>query len=197
MNNRLLVIIDPQNDFITGSLLVPNAQSAMDKLALYIKEHCEDYDAIILSQDWHPENHMSFIENGGKWPTHCVSGTEGAEIYAPILDAITEVFLTKNKKLDILHVLKGEDHYIEEYSAFENENNLNALVERCKRYNVEQIDFCGLAGDVCVLNSISSLLDNEFFKDKINVLIEFSPSLDDGSVLKEFVKENNLKSEQG
>ena len=36
--NKLLLIVDPQVDFITGSLPVEGAAKAMDALATYVKE---------------------------------------------------------------------------------------------------------------------------------------------------------------
>lgn len=47
MNNRLLLIIDPQIDFITGALPVPDAEKAMDALAEYLLRNNHDYTHII------------------------------------------------------------------------------------------------------------------------------------------------------
>ncbi len=34
---------------------------------------------VYSTRDWHPENHCSFIPQGGPWPIHCVVGTEGVQ----------------------------------------------------------------------------------------------------------------------
>ena len=51
---------------------------------------------------------------------------------------------------------------------------------------IEQIDICGLAGNVCVLNTASDL-KAIVGADKIHILEAYAPSLDDGSALKAFV----------
>lgn len=33
---------------------------------------------VVTTQDWHPSNHVSFVEFGGSWPSHCVANTHGA-----------------------------------------------------------------------------------------------------------------------
>lgn len=40
---NILLIVDPQNDFITGSLAVEGAKERMMKLASYIEQHNYDY----------------------------------------------------------------------------------------------------------------------------------------------------------
>ena len=72
---NVLLIVDPQNDFITGSLAVEGAKEKMMYLSDYINS--VEYDYIFITMDTHPENHMSFKENGGIWPKHCVAGTNG------------------------------------------------------------------------------------------------------------------------
>ena len=78
--NNVLMIIDPQYDFISGSLECSDAIEKMTKLAYYIRENGEKYDSIVITLDWHPIDHCSFIENGGEWPMHCVAYTKGASI---------------------------------------------------------------------------------------------------------------------
>lgn len=70
---KLLLIIDPQIDFITGTLPVPGAVDAMDSLAEYIRRNNSDYDRVIVTADRHPMRHCSFKAEGGKWPAHCVA----------------------------------------------------------------------------------------------------------------------------
>lgn len=55
-----LVIVDPQNDFINGSLAVPGAEKAINNTIEFIKKHKEDLDYIAITADWHPYDHCSF-----------------------------------------------------------------------------------------------------------------------------------------
>ena len=81
------MIVDPQVDFVSGTLPVPGAEKAMAELALYIKERGNDYSVIVITADSHPYNHSSFRECGGEWQRHCVSDSIGAAIYPDVFDA--------------------------------------------------------------------------------------------------------------
>ncbi len=94
------IIVDIQGDFtqlMDGSLAVPGTN--LDYLHKINKAVHLISDAGIplwASQDWHPEEHVSFYTNhpgkkafdrinlNGKeqtlWPPHCVQGTSGAEL---------------------------------------------------------------------------------------------------------------------
>lgn len=179
--NKLLLIIDPQIDFISGALPVPGAESAMNSLAGYILTHGNRYDRIIVTADRHPMDHCSFVDKGGKWPRHCVADSVGAAIWPPIMDAL----YWHSEKVTVLH--KGEDAGKEEYSIFKNaqasENIRHLLNER----DIKEIDICGLAGDVCVADTIRDgvrLPDRPAF----NVLTPYTPSLDGGYGLDSLIK---------
>lgn len=99
MRNKLLLIIDPQVDFIMGSLPVPGAEKAMNSLAEYIRYHVSEYSYIIITADRHPMRHCSFKSEGGDWPIHCVADSTGAAIWSPIMD----ILLDNPNKVKILH----------------------------------------------------------------------------------------------
>lgn len=63
--NKLLLIIDPQTDFITGTLPVPASGKAMNELAGYITDNNGLYAHKIVTTDRHPFNHCSFTSAGG------------------------------------------------------------------------------------------------------------------------------------
>ena len=74
---KTLIVVDVQNDFMPGgSLPVPDG----DKVADYVNDIINNYDVVVFSKDWHPDNHCSFDKNGGPWPTHCVQQEEGSEL---------------------------------------------------------------------------------------------------------------------
>lgn len=56
----LLLIIDPQNDFINGSLTVKNANDCMFRLSEFIADNVEEIDDIIVTLDSHQPGHVSF-----------------------------------------------------------------------------------------------------------------------------------------
>lgn len=175
---KLLLVIDPQNDFISGSLPVPGAIPAMDELAAHVAK--EVYDHKVVTLDYHPENHCSFIDNGGQWPAHCVSESPGAEIYPPLGHAL-------KSSAGSLHILtKGSHPQKEEYSILQNKTSAAILVPLLKE--ADRVDVCGLAGDICVLNTLKDAIDL-CGPDKFHVLECFAPSLDGGTALAEYVKD--------
>ena len=56
-----LLVIDMQNDFISGSLAVTGAEDLLGPMSAMIED--DVWDQIIFSKDWHPANHISFLSN--------------------------------------------------------------------------------------------------------------------------------------
>ena len=168
MDNKILIIIDPQNDFILGSLSVNGAIEAMNKLSNFIIEHGRQYSKIVLTADWHPITHCSFIENGGKWPIHCVQFSIGASLYEPIMNALKEI------EADYTILTKGLNEDREEYSIFKNPTSCDKIMAICN--DVKNIDMCGIAYDVCLFDSAKDAL-RALPNANIHILKEFSPSI--------------------
>ncbi|MDE5555782.1 MAG: isochorismatase family protein [Muribaculaceae bacterium] len=187
--NKILLIIDPQVDFITGSLSVGGALETMDALADYIRQHGDEYRQIIVTADRHPMNHCSFKRNGGIWPTHCVADSVGAAIWQPIMDALIDF----DGDITILH--KGEKSDKEEYSIFKNEEATEIIKAIIRKENIKQIDICGIAGDVCVADSIrdgAEIFGTEIFR----VLPRFTPSIDGGATLSDLIAKLKLSCDR-
>lgn len=180
---RLLLIIDPQVDFITGTLPVPGAEKAMDSLADYITVNSDTYTEIVITADRHPADHFSFAPQGGEWPVHCVHDSVGAAIWPRLYDAA----LVTGCPVTVLH--KGERPDVEEYSIFQNTYSCAALAGIVERRGITHIDICGLAGDVCVLSSLGDGL-RVLPGIRFGVLARYSPSLDGGKALETFITEN-------
>lgn len=162
----ILIIIDMQNDFMPGGNL---AVSGGDKIIPVINHLQEKFDLVIATQDWHPENHVSFASNhGGKnpfekinwqgseqvlWPNHCIQNSNGADFH-PDLDM---------KKVEAIF-RKGMDAEIDSYSGFyDNGHKKNTgLAGYLRERKATNLFFCGLAADVCVLFSIHDALSEGF-----------------------------------
>ena len=148
-----LLVIDVQNDFCPGgALAVPGG----DEVVAPINAMMDQFDAVILTQDWHPAGHSSFAStHPGKspfdliempygpqvlWPDHCVQGTEGAEFH-------------KDLRTDADLILrKGFRPAIDSYSAFfENDRTTPTGLEGYLRTRgIETLTLAGLATDFCV-----------------------------------------------
>lgn len=173
---KTLFIVDPQNDFINGSLPVEGGENSMNKLSHDITSL--GYNNIIVTLDWHPRRHASFKE----WPVHCVQHTVGAAVYAPLMDELY--------KIDNLTFLTKGNFEKDEYSIFQNSISKDKAIEAL--LNNDEIHVCGLAGDVCVLNTLSDML-KYIPSNKIKILSQYIASLDNGIKLKKFANENDIE----
>lgn len=71
-----LLVVDVQRDFCPGGSL---AVAAGDHVAVRVQALAPLFSTVVTSRDSHPEGHVSFVEQGGPWPIHCVQGTVGWE----------------------------------------------------------------------------------------------------------------------
>ena len=145
-----------QNDFCTGGAL---AVTDGEKIIEYINGAQEEFETIILTQDWHPQEHSSFASNHGAepysniemeygpqilWPDHCIQGSTGASFHKNL----------NTNKSDII-LRKGSNPKIDSYSAFfENDKNTPTGLEGyLVKKEIKQLYLCGLALDYCVFYS--------------------------------------------
>ncbi|MGM9713270.1 MAG: isochorismatase family protein [Prevotella sp.] len=185
--NKMLLLVDVQYDFINGSLAVNGAPAIMDNLAQFIaSQPAGTYKEIVMTSDFHPYNHSSFKDNGGMWPVHCVQFSHGASIYQPVFEAV-------NKLVPCAPVLtKGDDVATDEYSIMANKKSAERLLEIIKNSGIDEIYVAGLCGDYCVGNTIKDLVEAGH-GEKIRVMKQFIGNIDDGTVLKGIIEKNSLK----
>ena len=186
---NILLIVDPQNDFISGTLAVPKASEKMLELTSYLKEKGHNYDYICITLDSHAINHCSFNTNGGIWPEHCIRYELGWHLPKYLTDVL-------NTYAHVKYYHKGTDIKNEEYSIFNNKQDgqilKNFLLDLSKKDQVF-IDVCGIAGDYCVLETLKGLL--EFIPSQyIFVLNEFIASIDGGNSLNTYITNKNINS---
>jgi len=149
-----LLVIDIQIDFLPGGAL---AVTGGDAIIPGINSLAAKFDHVILTQDWHPANHISFASTHhlkpfidtidapyGKqtlWPDHCVQGTPGAQLHPGLDIPHTELILRKGFRRDI-----------DSYSAFTENDGATptGLAGYLRERNLTRLFFTGLAYDFCV-----------------------------------------------
>ncbi|QCX53868.1 bifunctional nicotinamidase/pyrazinamidase [Elizabethkingia sp. JS20170427COW] len=152
---KALIVVDIQNDFCEGgALAVPGASEIIPYVNQIMRDN--QYDEVVLTQDWHPSNHKSFASNNGMevgdtiilngmpqymWPDHCVQDTHGADFH-PQLETDFATHL----------IQKGTNALIDSYSAFMDNNHFmkTGLAKYLKEKNIEMVEVVGLALDYCV-----------------------------------------------
>lgn len=145
--NKALVVVDMQNDFITGALANEEGQKIVPKIAEYIR----NFDGkIYVTKDSHDEHYMDTME-GKKLPVpHCILGTEGHDIVAEIYAALKE----EDNFKTIIKLTFGSTDLAEELSTME---------------DIDEIILCGVCTDICVISN--ALLIKAFCPNtKITVL---------------------------
>lgn len=151
---KALLVVDIQYDFLPGGAL---AVAGSDKIIPRINQLIENFDLVIATQDWHPADHQSFVnQHPGKqafdlidlhglpqvlWPRHCVQGSRGATFSKE---------LNQNKFSAIIR--KGMQLQVDSYSGFfdnarRNSTGLHGLLQE---WQVKSVYICGIAADFCV-----------------------------------------------
>ena len=152
--NTALIVVDVQNGFCpNGNLAVPNG----DEVVPIINHVAKHFQNIVLTQDWHPADHISFAENHvGKqpfdtiepdygtqvlWPTHCVQGSQDAELHPDL-----------NIPSAQLIIRKGYHQHIDSYSAFleADQQTSTGLAGYLQARDINTVYVVGLATDFCV-----------------------------------------------
>lgn len=153
MDRKVLIIVDMQKDFMPGVMgRVPFGEGALpvprglDIVPNIVKEAWEGYNLVVATRDFHPGNHSSFKELGGKWPMHCVAGSEGAQLL-PEIDMVADIILSK-----------GQNPDKEAYSAFEG----TLLYSLILATRPDEIVVTGVATEYCVLETALGALQRGF-----------------------------------
>lgn len=135
-----LIVTDVQNDFLPGgALAVKRGDEVVPVLNAYAERFAKRALPVFATRDWHPENHCSFLAQGGPWPAHCIAGTPGAAM-APGLalpPGTTVISKATARDRDAYSTFAGTD-----------------LAARLSALRVRRIFVGGLTTDYCVLNTV-------------------------------------------
>lgn len=82
--NRLLIVVDMQNDFITGSLANPAAQAIVEPMVEFISKFDGD---VCFTQDTHKADYFDTQEGKYLPVVHCLLGTEGWKVESSLVEA--------------------------------------------------------------------------------------------------------------
>lgn len=84
---KILIVIDMQNDFVTGVLGSEAAQTATKNIA----DHIKDYDMVVFTRDTHDDDYLNTLEGKYLPVQHCVKNTEGWDIVPELTDAASAI----------------------------------------------------------------------------------------------------------
>ena len=135
-----LLLVDLQNDFFPGGALgVAGADSLLLTINAYIKHFSTQGLSIFATRDWHPPDHVSFKEQNGIWPPHCVQGSHGAQFHSQLVMPPGTMVISK-----------GTNPKKDAYSGFDG----TSLSDRLEDANIKTLFVLGLATDYCVKQTV-------------------------------------------
>ena len=124
---KALIIVDCQNDFISGSLGTPEAQAIVPKVAEKLENYSLLYDEVIFTQDTHFDYNYFDTNEGKHLPVrHCIRATYGWFVHPSIDDQ------------EYLHIEKNSFGYIPWKDVLG---------------DVDEIELVGLCTDICVVSN--------------------------------------------
>jgi nicotinamidase/pyrazinamidase len=143
-----LLLVDVQVDFCPGGALpVKEGDRIVPVVNQWIARFSESGLPVFASRDWHPEHHLSFEQEGGPWPRHCIQNTPGAGFHKDLQLPKSTTVITKGVRFDQ-----------DQNSAFDQ----TGLEVQLRRKGIRRLIIAGLALDVCVLATAMDARKNGF-----------------------------------
>lgn len=150
---KILVVVDMQNDFITGSLGTKEAQAIVPNVKKKVEEAVKNRDLIIYTQDTHFKSYLNTRE-GVKLPVeHCMYRTPGWEIPTELMpppDYERTVSLTK--------------------FTFGSYGLIDTIAGSSMAMSCDEIELVGLCTDICVVSN-AMLLKAKFY-EKFDISVD-------------------------
>ena len=147
---NILVVVDMQNDFVSGAL----SSKAAEEIVAPMKEKILSFDGkVIYTRDTHEKDYMS-TEEGKNLPVpHCIKGTWGWEIVDPLKDIRESMVIDKPTfgSTVLGEVLRGLD----------------------EKETVASVTLMGLCTDICV---ISNAMVAKAFLPNAHIIVDASLS---------------------
>lgn len=136
---KVLVVIDMQNDFLTGSLANAEGVKAIPNVLREIKA-LKDEDVLLFTRDTHTSEYLK-TQEGRRLPVeHCIKGTKGHLICDELIsyanDNNTVDKLSFGSRIDLVEAIEKAV------------KDKNASIEA-----VEAVTFVGVCTDICVISN--------------------------------------------
>lgn len=152
---KVLVVVDMQNDFITGSLGTPEAQAIVPNVKKKIEEYRNNGDTVIFTRDTHQEYYLRTKEGHNLPVEHCIENTWGWEITDELRDEASNVKIVNKPTF-------GSVDLCDEIAILEADCEPTGIIE--------EIELVGLCTDICVISN--ALFLKTVFYDTIDISVD-------------------------
>lgn len=85
-SKKLLVVIDYQNDFVSGALGFEKAITLENGIYEKINKYLDNEDKVLFTYDTHSEDYLKTREGKNLPVLHCIDGTEGHRLYGKLAE---------------------------------------------------------------------------------------------------------------
>lgn len=141
---KLLIVVDMQNDFVTGSLGSKMAEKIVPNVSEKIEVYRKNGDPLLFTRDTHQENYLETQEGQYLPVKHCIEGTDGHSIVPRICIGESEILDKPN------------------FGSIE-------LAKKVAEMKPDEIELCGLCTDICV---VSNALILKAYLPEIKVIVD-------------------------
>lgn len=128
---KCLVVVDYQNDFVSGSLGFEKAKELDSKIANLIEKYHNNSDDVVFTLDTHYDDYMNTIEGKSLPVPHCIKGTIGHNLYGKVSHSVKESDLLFEK----------------------NTFGSGKLFEYLKNNRYSSIELVGVVTNICVISN--------------------------------------------
>ena len=156
-SNYIFVGVDPQNDFIDGSLAVAEAEQIIKPVNSIADEIRKHDGTVVFTRDWHPEKTPHF----DKWPVHCVANTRGSEFHKDLNIQPGDIIINKG--------VGQTDGYSGWEGRSDKGETLESIITPKTPHEKVKVLLGGLATDFCVEYTARDIAKH--FKDDMRVTI--------------------------
>ncbi|MBR0597412.1 cysteine hydrolase family protein [Sinanaerobacter chloroacetimidivorans] len=148
---KLLVVIDMQNDFISGALGSDQAKTIVPGVVTKIKTFPGE---VVYTRDTHQQNYLKTQEGMNLPVEHCIQGTWGWEL-----------------RDEIKSLMEQSGSKVHNKTTFGSKELIRYLEEMSSRETIDEIELVGLCTDICV---ISNALGIKAFLPEVKITVDGS-----------------------
>lgn len=144
---KALVIVDMQNDFVTGALGSPAAMAVVPKIVDKLRSINRADTVILLTKDTHDENYPETQEGKHLHIPHCIKDTHGWSVCPEIHHEIKHGgYITYSAD----NVVKGRVLK----NTFGSVELAEILKDISDTHGLEEITFVGVCTGICVISNV-------------------------------------------
>ena len=157
---KITIVIDMQNDFLTGALANPDAVSIIPS----VLEEIKSADFVVYTRDTHGSDYMETQEGKNLPVPHCIVGTWGWDIVEELMPRNIDSVINAGNWVIFDKPSFG---YVNIWNGIK--GNFPDLINMMKGDSEDvEITFCGTCTDICVVSN-ALIVKSLYPEIKVNV----------------------------